>query len=230
MYETSGETDRTVLLQSAILLSFYHSEKDLHTQPWYWSGIAISHCQIMGLHRPPTTTDDRMPAESRQRSIWRRLWWCCFFRDRWLSLTLGRPLRIDLLDCTVTMPVAADLLIDITDMPGVLAATYIPEDWSQLAQDWVLLMQVSKLLGEVLALSFRPNARKPSYGDVKALETAILACPVERGGESRKSSSTIFSWCHIQLHYQYDDLLSRWKKILTLLVAEHCASHSTGHS
>lgn len=197
MYETSCETDRTVLLQSAILLSFYHSEKDLHTQPWYWSGIAISHCQIMGLHRPPTTTDDGMSTNSRQRSIWRRLWWCCFFRDRWLSLTLGRPLRINLLDCTVTMPVAADLLVDIADMPGAL-----PEDWSQLAQDWVLLMEVSKLLGEVLVLSFRPNARKPLFGEVKALETAILACPVERGGELCRSSSTIFSWCHIQLHYQ----------------------------
>ena len=103
---------------------------------------------------------------------------------------------------TVAMPVAADLLSDISDMPGVLAATYIPEDFSQLAQDWVLLMQVSKLLGEVLALTFRPNARKPSFGEVKALEAAILACPVDRGGEFRKSSSTIFSWCHIQLHYQ----------------------------
>ena len=208
MYETSGETDRTVLLQSAILLSFYHSEKDLHTQPWYWSGIAISHCQIMGLHRPPAMTQDRSSTGSRQRSIWRRLWWCCFFRDRWLSLTLGRPLRIDLLDCTVAMPIAADLLVDIADMPGTLAATYIPEDWSQLAQDWVLLMQVSKLLGEVLALSFRPNARKPLSEEVKALETAILACPVERGGEFRKSSSTIFSWCHIQLHYQYVSRIS----------------------
>jgi hypothetical protein len=186
----------------------------------------------MGLHRPPTTTDDRMPTESRQRSIWRRLWWCCFYRDRWLSLTLGRPLRIDLLDCTVAMPVAADLLVDITDVPQAerqLVAAYIPEDWAQLAQDWVLLMQVSKLLGEVLALSFRPNARKPLFGEVKALETAILACPVERGGEFRKSSSTIFSWCHIQLHYQYDYFLSRWKEMLILLT-EHCVSRSTGRS
>lgn len=202
MYETSGETDRTVLLQSAILLSFYHSEKDLHTQVWYWSGIAISHCQIMGLHRPPTNRDDHSSTASRQQSIWRRLWWCCFFRDRWLSLTLGRPLRINSEDCTVAMPVADDLLIDVADMPSVLAATYIPEGYTQLAQDWVLLMQVSKLLGQVLALSFRPNARKPSFEEVKALETAILACPVGGNDEYRQSSSTIFSWCHIQLHYQ----------------------------
>jgi hypothetical protein len=202
MYETSGETDRTVLLQSAILLAFYHSERDLHTQPWYWSGIAISHCQIMGLHRPPTTTDDHSSTSSRQRSIWRRLWWCCFFRDRWLSLTLGRPLRIHLEDCTVAMPVAADLLTDIADMPAALATSYIPENYSQLAQDWVLLMQISKLLGEVLALSFRPSAPRPSFEQVQALESAILACPIDRGGEFRQSSSTIFSWCHIQLHYQ----------------------------
>jgi hypothetical protein len=215
MYETSGETDRTVLLQSAILLAFYHSEKDLHTQPWYWSGIAISHCQIMGLHRPPNTTDDQTSTSSRQRSIWRRLWWCCFFRDRWLSLTLGRPLRINLDDCTVAMPVAADLLTDIADMPGALATAYIPEDYSQLAEDWVLLMQISKLLGEVLALNFRPNAPRPSVGQVQALESAILVCPVDRGGQFRQSSSTIFSWCHIQLHYQYDVPAPHQSSILT---------------
>lgn len=202
MYEISGETDRTVLLQSAILLAFYHSEKDLHTQPWYWSGIAVSHCQIMGLHRPPATMNPQSSTETRQRSIWRRLWWCCFFRDRWLSLTLGRPLRINIDDCTVAMPEAADLLVDVADMPGSLAATYIPADFSQLAQDWALLMQVSRLLGDVLALSFRPNARRPSLGQVKELEAAILGCPVDRGGDFRQNNNTKFSWCHIQLHYQ----------------------------
>jgi hypothetical protein len=100
------------------------------------------------------------------------------------------------------MPVAADLLTDIADMPGALATAYIPEDYSQLAQDWVLLMQISKLLGEVLALSFRPNAPKTSFGQVQALESAILACSADRGGELRQSSSAVFSWCHIQLHYQ----------------------------
>jgi hypothetical protein len=106
------------------------------------------------------------------------------------------------LDCTVPSPVAADLLIDVADMPGVLAATYIPADYSQLAQDWVLLMHISKLLGEVLALSFRPSAQKPTLRHVKKLEEAILACPIDRGGDLRLSSSAIFSWCHIQLHYQ----------------------------
>jgi hypothetical protein len=105
-------------------------------------------------------------------------------------------------DCTVPSPVAADLMIDVAEMPGVLVAAYIPADYSQLAQDWVLLMHISKLLGEVLALSFRPSARKPTLRQVKDLEEAILACPVDRGGDSRMSSSAIFSWCHIQLHYQ----------------------------
>jgi hypothetical protein len=38
MYDNSGETDKEVLLQAALLLSFWHSEKDSHSQPWYWSG------------------------------------------------------------------------------------------------------------------------------------------------------------------------------------------------
>ena len=39
MYDNSGETDKEVLLQAALLLSFWHSERDSHTEPWYWSGM-----------------------------------------------------------------------------------------------------------------------------------------------------------------------------------------------
>lgn len=38
MYDNSGETDKELLLQAALLLSFWHSERDSHSQPWYWSG------------------------------------------------------------------------------------------------------------------------------------------------------------------------------------------------
>jgi hypothetical protein len=120
MYDNSGETDKAVLLQAALLLSFWHSERDSHSQPWYWSGkwasgmridyanpssgVAISWCQIIGPHRDPDAARVNPLVSPQRRHLWRRLWACCIFRDRWLSLTLGRPLRIRLSDCDMPFP------------------------------------------------------------------------------------------------------------------------------
>lgn len=48
MYDNAGETDKEVLLQSALLLSFWHSDRDSHSEPWYWSGELIkSHGNLL---------------------------------------------------------------------------------------------------------------------------------------------------------------------------------------
>lgn len=201
MYDNGGETDCTIRLQSALLLGFYHSDDDAHAEPWYWTGIAISLCQIMGLHRPPHSAP-RSPRDERQQRLWRRLWWCCLFRDRWLSLTLGRPLRINLDDCDVPEPVAADLLCDTTDLPQQVPAIYTPSDLPQLAEDWVKLIRLSKMLGDVLALWYRPVAPAPKLQQFEALEAEALLFRTWNKEEPRSSQLATFSLCHLKLHYQ----------------------------
>ncbi|RAH70049.1 Zn(II)2Cys6 transcription factor [Aspergillus aculeatinus CBS 121060] len=137
LYNNSGERDKVVLLQSSLMLGFWHSEVDEHVQPWYWTGISVTLCQILGLHRNPDAARYNASITDRQRHLWRRLWWTCFFRDRWLSLTLGRPLRIDLEDCDVAMPLVEDLLYDLNDVPEPLLSAFIPDEVSRLAEYWI---------------------------------------------------------------------------------------------
>ncbi|KAK2774716.1 hypothetical protein FQN53_003523 [Emmonsiellopsis sp. PD_33] len=201
MYDNSGETDKIVLLQSSLLLGFHHPERDAFSQPWYWTGVAISLCQIIGLHRPPDLSRFDLSLDDERRRFWRRLWWCCFFRDRWLSLTLGRPLRINLEDCDMAMPVAADMLSDVARLPESTSAAYIPSELPQLAEYWVLLIQLSKLLGEVLALSYRPSS-SPTLQQVEALEAEILLFRIPPIYGTHQTKVTAFSLYHLQLHYQ----------------------------
>ncbi|KAM0713380.1 hypothetical protein Q7P37_010342 [Cladosporium fusiforme] len=186
MFDVSGETDRTILLQSSLLLGFYHSEKDLHTQPWYWSGVAISLCQIIGLHRNPVSPDANSAEDAQRRRMGRRLWWCCFYRDRWLSLTLGRPLRIDLDDCDVRLPEKSDLL---------------ENDLELAARDWVVLIQLTKLLGEVLTWKTRSKYRQPEVQQVRDLENDIAKLTFN-ASECRDSKIATFSLHHLRLHNQ----------------------------
>ncbi|CAI7611418.1 unnamed protein product [Penicillium discolor] len=166
MYDNGGETDRVVLTQSALLMAFWHSKEDGHAQPWYWIGIAISLCQVLGLHRDPDSAKLNSAFPSRLRPIWRRIWWSCFFRDRWLSLTLGRPMRINLDDCDQPMPSAADLLGDVAELPSSITSAYIPNDLPELAEYWIILL---KLMSTNFYLFF--VIWFVSYGDRAALVT-----------------------------------------------------------
>ncbi|KAB8218256.1 C6 transcription factor [Aspergillus novoparasiticus] len=202
MHHNSGETDNTVLLQSALLLGFYHSEVDLHMKPWYWTGTAISLCQIMGLHRCPSSAWSDSSIPERQQRLWRRLWWSCFFRDRWLSLTMGRPLRIDMRDCDTVMPSSIDMLSDMTGLPEAVASAYIPTDLSRLADCWVTMIHLSKLLGDVLSLSYRPFGPYPSLHQVEATEAEILLFQFPDNPGADRSRLATFYMYHLQLHYQ----------------------------
>ncbi|KAL4998757.1 fungal-specific transcription factor domain-containing protein [Aspergillus recurvatus] len=143
LYNNGGERDKIVLLQASLLLGFWHSEADEHSQPWYWSGISVSLCQMLGLHRNPDTPRYNAAIMDRQRQLWRRLWWTCFLRDRWLSLTLGRPLRIDLDDCDVPMPAVSDIIYDFRDVHPTVFAAFIPDDLPLLAEYWIRLIDLN---------------------------------------------------------------------------------------
>ncbi|KAJ5782825.1 Transcription factor [Penicillium paradoxum] len=202
LHHNGGETDHTVLLQSALLLGFYHSEADTHTQPWYWLGVAISLCQTIGLHRCSAAVCANSPIPVQQQRLWRRLWWTCFYRDRWLSLTMGRPLRININDCNTAMPSADDMLGDFTGLPESIVAAYIPKDLPQLAEYWVMTIQLTQLLGDTLTLSYQPFGAPSSLQKVEALENRILQFQLPESQEAGQSPLATFYLYHLQLHYQ----------------------------
>jgi hypothetical protein len=203
MYENGNERNKIVLLQASLMMGFWHSEIDEHAQPWYWTGSAISHCQILGLHRDPGTSAYNPHITDRQRSLWRRLWWCCFFRDRWLGLTLGRPLRINLDDSDVSMPLTGDMLFDIDGLSELGSAGHLPSEMPRLSEYWVMLIEMSRQLGDVLIMNYQATRPQGTPDDIAMLEKRLLQCRLPdlyEGGSTRISK---FYSNHVHLHYQY---------------------------
>ncbi|KAL4790307.1 cytochrome P450 [Aspergillus venezuelensis] len=198
----NGGGDRITEMQSALLLGFWHSEMNNHAQPWYWTGVAISLGHIMGLHRDPDAVKYNATIADRQRALWRRLWWSCVYRDRWLSLTLGRPLRINLRDCDVAMPSVTDVLCDLAEIHPSTSASLIPEDLPQLTEYWITLLQLSKTLGDVLTLSYQPQGSNPTLSQVEELETEALGLNVPRHCSPSLTPRSKFAVYHLQLHHQ----------------------------
>ncbi|KAJ5923335.1 fungal-specific transcription factor domain-containing protein [Penicillium verhagenii] len=191
-----------VAVNSSLLMGFWHSDMDEHAQPWYWTGIAINLGQILGLHRDPDVSYNNPSITDRQRCVWRRLWWSCLFRDRWLCLTLGRPLRINLDDCDVRIPLAADLLCDTLKSDGSTVAPYLPCDMNRLAEYWVMLIELSCLLGNVLVMYRRPAVLRASLAEVEGLEGRLLRSKLPDQYEVGLTRIAKFYAHHVHLHYQ----------------------------
>ncbi|KAF1998690.1 hypothetical protein P154DRAFT_384739, partial [Amniculicola lignicola CBS 123094] len=108
LFDLSQENDKIVLVQSALLLSFWFADTEDVKQSWYWTSIAFGIAQTLGLHREFKSSNGQIP--SQQQRLWRNVWWCCMIRDVWLAFGMGRPLRINTPGCNCHEPLDSDCL------------------------------------------------------------------------------------------------------------------------
>lgn len=90
LYSLNWETDRISLMQTLLLMTYWHDGPDHEKDTWYWMGITLHTAHVVGLHRTP----DNLRISAREKKLRRRIWWCCVMRDRLLALGLRCPARI----------------------------------------------------------------------------------------------------------------------------------------
>ncbi|KIV95672.1 hypothetical protein PV10_03296 [Exophiala mesophila] len=175
LYDSDYEDDKICIVQSVILLGFWYADAEDRNGPWHWLGIAIGLCQVMGLHRRPRVSLSNPSAKSRQR-LYRRIWWSCFIRDRWLSLGLGRPIRINLDDCDVEMPDTLDVTAELEQLAPETANRYLPKSMDRHAEIWIKLINLSHVLGRIIRMDYRLTTNDDARGHVQAFEAELNAC------------------------------------------------------
>jgi hypothetical protein len=157
LYDSDYEDDKLYVVQSVTLLGFWYSDPEDRHGPSHWMGIAIGLCQVMGLYRTPRSSGSLSPYANLRTRLFRRIWWSCFMRDRWLCLALGRPMRINLEDCQVQMPEPEDITMELGELAPDVAAKYLPAAMQEQAEVWVRLIHLSVTLGKIL----RQHTRTP---------------------------------------------------------------------
>ncbi|KAL7942700.1 fungal-specific transcription factor domain-containing protein [Trichoderma barbatum] len=202
VFNNGGEKNNLILLQGALLLGFWNSDIEDHMQPWHWSGRAINLCQVLGLHRDIDSVGYNTSITERQRSLFRRLWWTCFWRDRWLSVSLGRPLRINLDESDTPDPLVSDIAVDLEDIPESVTSAYFPRDLPRLAEYWIQLIHMTKLLGKTLTTCYQLRRPKPTIGQIDALEAELMRFSMPEHPDPILSRLATFYYYHLQLHYQ----------------------------
>ncbi|TQV91060.1 C6 transcription factor (Ctf1B) [Cordyceps javanica] len=107
LYDFDYESDRLVLVQSLLLMTYWYETPDDQKDTWHWMGVAISLAHTIGLHRKPGANS----MTTGKRKLWKRIWWSCFMRDRLIALGMRRPTRIKDEDFDVPMLTESDFEI-----------------------------------------------------------------------------------------------------------------------
>ncbi|KAL3450261.1 fungal-specific transcription factor domain-containing protein [Aspergillus insuetus] len=92
LFDTSYETNKIILLQVAIMLSFWGPQMQSYWNPSSWIGFGVTFAVSLGIHRSTPSSN----APGGDRGLLRRLWWTLVVRDTYCAVLLGRPFRIDL--------------------------------------------------------------------------------------------------------------------------------------
>ncbi|KAL1592787.1 hypothetical protein SLS60_011203 [Paraconiothyrium brasiliense] len=181
LFDLGQENDKIVLVQAALLQSFWFPDSADVKQSWYWTGIAFSIAQSFGLH----ALTSRRP-RSQKEILWRNIWHCCLLRDTWQAFGRGRPLRLsleerDIDDTAVSTHQLADLLLHDELL-------YSPREAVKLETLWQNLLSISNVLREMITTK-RPltstqakrlgeRLEKLDYGDA-TLTTRHVECHLE---------------------------------------------------
>lgn len=90
LYDFDYETNRVTVVQSVLLMTYWYEAPDDTKDIWHWLGIAVSLARTIGINCDTSAAGMNI----KTRRLWRRIWWCCFLRDRLISLGMRRPMRI----------------------------------------------------------------------------------------------------------------------------------------
>ncbi|KAI1062947.1 hypothetical protein LB507_005561 [Fusarium sp. FIESC RH6] len=174
LYDADHERSKVALIQVVLLMGFWYADTEDRLGPWHWNGIAISLCQTVGLHRQPDASVNNRPySSSIDQNLWKHLWWSCFFRETWLSVGMGRPMRINLAHSDTPKPdfnASKSLYSGLTESQR---RRYIPEDSNDLFLLWDELLSVTSILSRVLAVQHLAKRTLPTPLEVDNLEREI---------------------------------------------------------
>lgn len=133
------ERDKITVIQSLLLMSHRYADTEDPSGQWHWIGVAITLSHTVGLHRNPglgNSTRLEHPYFDHQMFTWRRIWWSCFYLKTWLRLSHGRPMRIHLDDCNMSIPLPEDMWTGTAKLPADIRQKYLsqPQDCEALSQ------------------------------------------------------------------------------------------------
>ncbi|KAL6363042.1 hypothetical protein LRP88_02443 [Fusarium phalaenopsidis] len=157
LYDVDHETDRSNIASALSLMGFWWNGPDDQKDSWYWLGCATTFAQSINMHRSMA----RSEFSQETRSLWRRIWWSIYSRDRHTAACLGRPCRIRDEDCDIEPLTEDDLCFD-----ECYDEELIPAQKDYHISYFIEMSNLAVILGDIVIGEFSP--RRPALECYKA--------------------------------------------------------------
>ncbi|KAG8631735.1 hypothetical protein KVT40_000875 [Elsinoe batatas] len=119
LFDIGYDSNKVVLLQSALMLSFWGGGPNSFWNFYSWLSAGVTIAETLGMHRSFARTN----MKPQDKSLLKRLWWTLVLRDSACSAFIGRPFRIDMKQCDTEPLVPQDFPL-------------ISEDGSMVGRTW----------------------------------------------------------------------------------------------
>ncbi|KAJ9611622.1 hypothetical protein H2200_004806 [Cladophialophora chaetospira] len=97
LYDADHEQNRVTIVQVLFLMCFWWGSPTDNKDFSHWLAASIHLAQVMGMHR--STKDSHL--STKDRRLWKRIWWTLYVRDHFDAASVGRPMVINDDDCDV---------------------------------------------------------------------------------------------------------------------------------
>lgn len=162
LYDFDYEVDRVTVVQGVLLMTYWYENPDDPKDIWHWLGVAISVARTIGLN---CDTSNATLMSLQQRRLWKRIWWSCFMRDRFIAIGMRRPMRINDGDFDVPMLELSDFETDIlpAELTRMLGGCPAAKDTAKritLAKMCIGLAKLCVCISQVLAVQYSTLSHK----------------------------------------------------------------------
>lgn len=198
LYDFDYEHDRLATIQALLLMTYFHDRSD--------EGKHLLHKIVNAKHLALTIGLNgdfgQGKLDLRKRRLWKRVWWCCYIRDRTCALGLRQYPTIDSTECQWADLELEDFNITPTDSTeyDILSDLGLQ---SQLAEICIAQVQLWHLLSDIMHTRFQQAF--PRYGF--STETTLILMPIapqaNRTGIEDRQRSLDQWFAHLPDQYAY---------------------------
>ncbi|EEU33922.1 uncharacterized protein NECHADRAFT_12238, partial [Fusarium vanettenii 77-13-4] len=187
LYDADYERDSALLTSVLFLMAFWWQKPRDQKDTWHWSTAYSNLSQQC-------------------RSLWKRIWWSIYVRDRQAAAALGRPCRIRDEDCDIEPLCEGDFAFD-SETALDIVGTQEPYHVSYA----ISMSSLAVLMGRILVLRFSPSSKPATEqltqfnSDLQAWEEALPLDMIPR--PARQALDARFWAANLQASYQHAIIL-----------------------
>lgn len=198
LYDFDYEIDRVSVVQSVLLMTYWYESPDDPKDIWHWLGVAISLARTIGLN----CNTSNSPLSPHKQKLWKRIWWCCYMRDRLVAVGMRRPIRIRDDDFDVPMLEVSDfetrsLSPELNRMIGGCSVMRDQSKRELLAQMCIAVVKCCQCMTRVLAAQYSMLGHR--LGATQ--ETTMRLVPKKTAADAE-----VVNKCDRELEEWYEDL------------------------